>query len=402
MGRWIETTLGEVIELKRGYDLSKKHRNTGTVPVVSSSGTTDFHNEAKVEGPGVVTGRYGTIGQVFYIEEDFWPLNTALYVRDFKGNDPRFIAYFLTGLDFLSFSDKAAVPGINRNHVHQAKVFLPADHEEQSAISSVLATLDNKIELNRQISETLEAMAQCLFKSWFVDFDPVHANISGKTPAHMCADVAALFPNAFNDEELPDGWTEAPIGNIADNPRRGVKPQDVNEDTPYIGLEHMPRESISLSNWANAGKVTSNKSRFETGEFLFGKLRPYFHKVGVAAIDGICSTDILVVRPTVSAWRSYVLACISSKDFVNYTDQTSAGTKMPRTNWKDMARYQVSLPPKEIAVKFDDIVWPMVERIIANIHENRTLAELRDLLLPKLMSGEITIRDAEKEVEAVA
>ena len=98
--RWRETTLGDVIELKRGYDLPKRQRVPGPVPLVSSSGISDHHTEAKVKGPGVVIGRYGTLGQVYYIQDDFWPLNTTLYFRDFKGNDPRFISYFLQGLDF--------------------------------------------------------------------------------------------------------------------------------------------------------------------------------------------------------------------------------------------------------------------------------------------------------------
>lgn len=119
---WRQSPLGDVIELKRGYDLPKRDRIPGKTPVVSSSGTTDWHSEAKVRGPGVVTGRYGTLGEIYFIQDDFWPLNTALYVRDFKGNDPRFISYFLRSLDFSAYSDKAAVPGLNRNHLHEAIV----------------------------------------------------------------------------------------------------------------------------------------------------------------------------------------------------------------------------------------------------------------------------------------
>jgi type I restriction enzyme S subunit len=173
-GEWRECALGDAIELKRGYDLPQQERRAGAVPIVSSSGVTDYHVEAMAKGPGVVTGRYGTLGQVFYIEQDFWPLNTTLYVRDFKGNDPRFISYFMRGLDFLAYSDKAAVPGLNRNHLHQARVVVPTDVAEQRAIAHILGTLDDKIELSRRMSETLEAMARALFKSWFVDFDPSH------------------------------------------------------------------------------------------------------------------------------------------------------------------------------------------------------------------------------------
>ena len=192
-GEWLETSLGEVIELKRGYDLPQHKRVPGSVPLVSSSGVSDYHVEAKVKGPGVVTGRYGTLGQVFFVPDDFWPLNTTLYVRQFKGNDPRFISYFLRGLDFLAYSDKAAVPGLNRNHLHQATVRYPTDVSEQRAIAHILGTLDDKIELNRRMNETLEEMARTLFKSWFVDFDPVRAKMEGRDTG-LPPDVADSFP----------------------------------------------------------------------------------------------------------------------------------------------------------------------------------------------------------------
>ena len=176
---WRNATLGGMIELKRGYDLPQRERSRGEIPIVSSSGVTGYHSEAKVPGPGVVTGRYGTLGEVFYVADDFWPLNTTLYVRDFKDNDPRFVSYFLRSVNFLAYSDKAAVPGVNRNHLHQAQVRYPNNPAEQRAIAHILGTLDDKIELNRRTNETLEALARALFKSWFVDFDPVRAKMEG-------------------------------------------------------------------------------------------------------------------------------------------------------------------------------------------------------------------------------
>ena len=169
---WTQTRLGNVITLKRGYDLPARDRRNGPVPVVSSSGITDHHSDSKVSGPGVVTGRYGTLGQVFFVPNDFWPLNTALYVRDFKGNDPRFISYFLRSLDFSSFSDKAAVPGLNRNHLHEEVVRVPGTLAEQRAIAHILGTLDDKIELNRRMNATLEAMARALFQVLVRRFRP--------------------------------------------------------------------------------------------------------------------------------------------------------------------------------------------------------------------------------------
>ena len=271
----------------------------------------------------------------------------------------------------------------------------------QCAIAATLAALDDKIELNRLINQTLEAMAKAIFKDWFVDFGPTRAKAEGREP-YLPRELWHLFPDALDDEDRPVGWKQGTFADVADSPRRGVSPSDVAEDTPYIGLEHMPRRSIALSQWEGAGKVTSNKSVFKKGEFLFGKLRPYFHKVGFAPLDGICSTDIVVVIPRAPKWAAFVLACLSSDEFVDYTDQTSTGTKMPRTNWKTMEQYEIFLPSDQIASAFQCVAQPLFDRVSANIHETRTLAQTRDLLLPKLMSGEIRLIDAEKQAESVA
>jgi len=190
---------------------------------------------------------------------------------------------------------------------------------------------------------------------------------------------------------LPRGWHEGTLGELAENPRRGVQPDELKPTTPYIGLEHMPRRCIALSEWGHAGELESNKFEFRRGEILFGKLRPYFHKVGVAPLDGVCSTDILVVRPKEAEWFGFVLGHVSSVELVNHTDAASTGTKMPRTNWSDIARYEVALPPKAPAANFTEKIRPLIERITANIHESRTLAALRDTLLPKLLSGELRV-----------
>lgn len=400
---WKDCPLGEVIELKRGYDLPQKERSAGHVPLVSSSGVTDTHSQAMVKGPGVVTGRYGTLGQVFFVEQDFWPLNTTLYVRDFKGNDPRFISYFLRNLDFSAYSDKAAVPGLNRNHLHQAMVRLPIDLEEQRAIAHILGTLDDKIELNRKQNETLEAMARALFKAWFVDFEPVRAKMEGRwqrgqSLPGLPARLYDLFPDRLVESELgeiPQGWGVGTLGDRAVHPRRSIQPSEIRENTPYIALEHMPKRSIALDAWGMADGLESNKYQFKRGEILFGKLRPYFHKVGVAPVDGICSTDIVVVAPKQPAWFGFILAHISGEAFVKYTTAGSTGTKMPRTSWAEMARYPVVLPLEEVATEFNQHIQVANQKIIGNIHESKSLAQLRDTLLPQLISGKMRIPDAE-------
>ncbi len=307
------------------------------------------------------------------------------------------MSYLLRCLDFAAYSDKAAVPGLNRNDLHTAKVAVPP-LAEQRAIAHILGTLDDKIELNRRMNETLEAMARALFKSWFVDFDPVRAKMEGRDTG-LPSDIADLFPDRLVDSELgeiPAGWEIGRLGDVAESSRRGAQPSGIDPGTAYIALEHMPRRCIALSEWGTAEGLQSNKFEFRRGEILFGKLRPYFHKVGVAPLEGVCSTDIVVVTPKSPTWFGLVLGHVSSEAFVEYTDATSTGTKMPRTSWSDMARFEAVMPPNSIAGAFTDRVRPTVERIVASIHESRTLVALRDALLPKLISGEIGISEMMK------
>ena len=210
--------------------------------------------------------------------------------------------------------------------------------------------------------------------------------------------IAALFPDRFIDSELgnvPEGWGVGNLEDIANHPRRGVQPSDINLGTFYIALEHMPKRSIALSEWDTAASVGSNKYEFRRGEFLFGKLRPYFHKVGIAPVAGVCSTDIVVITPNANLWSSFVLFCISSDEFVAYTDQASTGTRMPRTSWKTMGQFKIYLPTESIAALFQNIVQPILDRIVANCHESRALAILRDTLLPELVSGGLRLRGRE-------
>ena len=210
----------------------------------------------------------------------------------------------------------------------------------------------------------------------------------------MDKEIAALFPDRLVDSELgpiPEGWEVGCLADIAVAPRHSVDPAGLHGETPYIGLEHMPRHSIALTEWENARKVTSNKSAFNKGEILFGKLRPYFHKVGIAPVNGVCSTDIVVISPQTFEWSAFVLACVSSTEFVSYTDKTSTGTKMPRASWETMGAYPLCLPARQVAQAFQDITQQHLGHIVANIDQSRTLTALRDTLLPKLISGELRV-----------
>ena len=197
---WSDKKLGDFITLKRGYDLTKSERRDGNVPVISSSGLSGYHDEAKVSGPGVITGRYGSIGEVHYVDEDYWPHNTTLYIENFQANHERFAYYFLINLNLEHYNSASSVPGLNRNHLHEISVKVP-DVPIQCRIADILGALDDKIALNRQMNQTLEAMAQALYRHWFVDFGPFQ-------------------DQPFVDSELgpiPEGWDVKALDEIADH-----------------------------------------------------------------------------------------------------------------------------------------------------------------------------------------
>ncbi|PKH88910.1 restriction endonuclease subunit S [Colwellia sp. Bg11-28] len=160
---WKHTKLGSVAELQRGFDLPSSKRINGYIPIISSGGLSGYHNEFKVKPPGIVTGRYGTIGNVFYMEENFWPLNTSLWVKDFHGNEPFFIYYLLSSFDFKKFSDKTGVPGVNRNDLHAVKVFVPPKIEQRK-IAKILSTWDRAISTNECLIDNSKQQKKALMQ----------------------------------------------------------------------------------------------------------------------------------------------------------------------------------------------------------------------------------------------
>ena len=300
------------------------------------------------------------------------------------------------------------IPHFKKGDFDKLDVPVP-DNATQVSIGDMYFYFSSKIEQNRKTAGVLERLARAVFRAWFVDFEPVHAKAAGaKSFPAMPQTVFDQLPTTFtlgSDSDLgpiPDGWEVKALSDLASQVRITAKPEDIDPKTHYIGLEHMPRRSFALNEWEAVSKVTSNKSKFEAGQILFGKLRPYFHKVGVAPVSGVCSTDIVVLEPNSEWLFGPVLGLVTSDAFVDHTTACSSGTKMPRTNWKDMARYEVAMGPEGMARAFTEIVRPMTDQVISGIHESRKLAELRDYLLPKLLSGAVRVRDAERLSEGVA
>jgi type I restriction enzyme S subunit len=351
--------------------------------------------------PGdIVYSRRGDVERRSLIrtQEDGWLCGTGcLRVRLGEGPvDPTYASYYLGDSRVREWvvrhAHGATMPNLNTG-ILSALPFVVPPRREQHAIARILGTLDDKIELNRRTNETLEAIARTLFKSWFVDFDPVRAKAEGRDPV-LPPHLADLFPDRFEESELgeiPAGWRVGALAGVADNLRRQVDPRAIDPSTPYIGLEHMPRGRIALDEWSKADALVSGKLRFERGEILFGKLRPYFHKVGIAPVDGVCSTDIVVIKPATEAQFGFVFGHVSSDAFVDYANAGSTGTRMPRTTWTEMARFRCVIPPGQVMAAFTDQIRPLIDRALSSVYESRALRALRDSLLPKLISGDVRV-----------
>jgi type I restriction enzyme S subunit len=271
----------------------------------------------------------------------------------------------------------SGVPHINLEILRDFEVGLPG-LTTQRRIASILSAYDDLIENNTRRIKILEKMAQMLYREWFVNF---------RFPGH---EKVRMIDSELGP--IPEGWVPTRVGDLCADSRRAVHPNDVDPETAYVGLEHIPRKSIALAQWGKAADVESTKLQFKRGDILFGKIRPYFHKVSVAPVDGVASSDAIVIVPKSERHFGAVLCCVSSEDFVDYATQTSQGTKMPRANWDVLTKYPLPTPTDEdIFEQFNGAIVTKVCLIQNLVLRNRNLRTTRDLLLPKLISGEIPV-----------
>lgn len=399
-GTWETLPLGDVVTLQRGHDLPTQDRRDGLVPIISSSGISGYHDTPKADPPGVVTGRYGTLGQVFYLDRPYWPLNTSLYVIDFKGNDPKFIFYLLRTLDYQSVSDKSSVPGVNRNHLHSLLVVRPP-LREQHMIGKVLGALDEKIELNRQMNQTLEEMARAIFRSWFVNFDPVRVKAAGGDPVKelgLSPEIAALFPGSFQDSELgevPLGWGVRTIGDVCgivgggtpstaepafwDGPFSWVTPRDMSRLDSQILL-------ATERTVTQEGLERISSGLLPPGTVLMSSRAPIGY-LAVSRIPVAINQGFIALKPQNGLSSAFLLQwCQQNMDLIKDRANGSTFMEISKSNFRPMP---LALPPQAVLAAFAAETEPLYELITSHIIESNHLAETRDYLLPRLLNGSV-------------
>ena len=368
--------LGEFVTLKRGYDLPSSRRTAGSVPVVSSSGITGRHNTAKVKGPGVTTGRCGTLGEVFYIADDFWPLNTSLYVQDFKGNDPRFSAYFLQSVLRRTSSDKAAVPGVNRNHLHALEIRVTRNAAEQEWIASVLAAYDDLIENNLRRIQLLEQSARLLYKEWFVHL---------RFPGHEHVKIKDGVPEGWSRQKIDDvcetiggGTPSTTVSDYWDGDIIWVVPTDVTRNDCLVLLDSERKISEKGLRESSAKLVPKNTilmtSRASVGFFA------------LMDVEVCTNQGFINVIPHNEDMKMYLLFNLISR--TAEIRSNAKGTTYPEISKGRFRQMSIVIPPKPLATEFGRLAGEVIQQMRFLKQEVSGLVQARDLLLPRLMSGQ--------------
>ncbi|HGI7029647.1 TPA: restriction endonuclease subunit S [Klebsiella aerogenes] len=376
--------LGDLITFKRGYDLPEKVRIAGPYPVISSSGVSGWHNEYKVEGPGVVTGRYGTLGEMYYVEEEYWPHNTALYVQDFKGNDPKYIYYLLSCLGRIRTSDKSAVPGVNRNELHEMAVPAIEDLTSQKKIREVLESIDEKIALNNRIIAELEAMAKTLYDYWFVQFDFPDAN--GKP---YKTSGGKMVYNATLKREVPVGWAVNTLSQIA-NITMGQSPAGESYNEEGIGTLFFQGSTDFGWLFPTPRQYTTSPARMAKKGDILLSVRAPVGDMNIANADCCIGRGLAALnsKSHSDGFLFYVM-----KYFKQIFDRRNAeGTTFGSMTKDDLHSLQVVCPEPGLLKRYDDIVSEYNKMIFSRSLENQDLIKLRDWLLPLLMNGQVTVK----------
>ena len=275
------TTLGDLVEFQRGYDLPKSQFIEGNVPVISSNGVLGYHNVPKVKAPGITIGRSGTVGLPHFINKDFFPHNTALFIKDFKGNYPRYIYYLIKTLGLNDYKSGSGVPTMNRNHLHPIKVRAFLDLEEQHKIAKVLSDLDTKIEINNRINSELEAMAKTLYDYWFVQFDFPYS-----PPSEGCPQDGVVFGKPYKStggkmvwneglkREIPEGWENGVLSDIA-NITMGQSPPGESYNEEGDGMIFYQGCTDFGNRYPTIRKFTTSPTRFaKKGDILLSVRAP--------------------------------------------------------------------------------------------------------------------------------
>ena len=384
MSKLEECILGDLVEFQRGYDLPKSKFVEGKYPVQSSNGILGYHNEYKVEGPGITIGRSGTVGNPHLIRENFFPHNTSLFVKEFKGNDIEYIYYLLQYLDLGNQKSGSGVPTMNRNHLHPIKIRAYRDKTCQQRTIKILSLIDKKIQINNQINQELEAMAKTLYDYWFVQFDFPDQN--GK-PYKSSGGKMVYHPELKC--EIPEGWGVENLFDIADvqygYPFSTDYFNSIGEGVPVIRIRDILGNDIT--NYST--EEVEDKYKINVGDVLIG-MDGNFHMNYWIKED--CYLNQRVVKVNSDKLPNMVLK-YQIEPFIKLREKSVSRTTVGHLSDKDLKAINVILPKEKYLSSIFDKFESILENIIINQQQNQELTQLRDWLLPMLINGQVKVEN---------
>jgi len=349
--------LGDVLTFQRGFDITKAEQEPGDIPIISSSGVTSHHNQWKVKGPGIIIGRKGTLGTVHYAPAHYWPHDTTLWIKDFKGNNPRFIYYFLKTLHFENFDTGASNPTLNRNHLHKIKVIFP-EPRIQKIIAAILSAYDDLIENNKRRIALLERTAEEIYREWFVRM---------RFPGYEKVKV---------EKGVPKGWEKKRLGEFCMLQRGFDLP-----DSQVIAGEHPVIASTSIKTYHNQYKVeppviTTGRSG-SLGKVLFTNSKAWPLNTTLFVKNFFGNSPYLIY---------YTLKNMGLENF-------NAGAGVPSLNRNHIYGISLAVPSETLQKAFDNNIDSMFKQSELLVMANDKLTRSRDMLLSRLISGKLPVEN---------
>ena len=402
---WLETHWGEIVTLEYGRALRGYNTAKGSFRVFGTNGPIGWHDQALCEHASVIVGRKGAYRGIHYSADPFFVIDTALYLKPKVEMDARWAYYTLLTQDINGMDSGSAIPSTSRDEFYSLPVSVPPP-SEQRAIAQILGTMDDKIELNRGMNETLEAMARALFKSWFVDFDPVRAKMDGLDPG-LPQPLADLFPDRLVDSEIgqiPVGWKAGTLGDVAFLNSELWKPSRPPEAIRYVDLTSTKWgyiEHIESYTWKDAPSRARRVLR--KGDTLVSTVRPGNCSFALIDEEGLTgSTGFAVLRPKEATSRELVWCAATSSENIDRLSLLADGGAYPAVPPGDVLSTPVAVARPEVREAFSRLSDPLFDTMEKRKREPRDLEALRDTLLPKLISGDIRLREAAMMTAAVA
>jgi len=413
---WAVRRLGDLTENFDSLRVPVKEadRRSGPYPYYGASGIVDYVDQYLFDGEYLLIAEDGenlrsrNTPVAFLARGEFWVNNHAHVVRGNREADTRFLMYALMTANMDAYLTGSTMPKLTQQNLNRIQILAPPV-DEQRAIAHILGTLDDKIELNRRTSETLEAIARAIFKSWFVDFDPVRAKAEGREPPCMDTETAALFPDAFEDSELgeiPKGWS---VGRVADlcTTQYGYTAAAVDEP---VGPKLLRVTDINKRNWIEweqvphcpIGDGEETKYRLAVGDIVVARMAdPGKAAIVEEEVDAVFASYLVRLKTQSLAHSYYLYGFLKSPAYAEYCIGAMGGSVQANMNAKVIVAADMVIPPTDVLQSLLDRVLPFRQRLVDAVQESRTLAAIRDALLPKLISGQIRVKNAERFSEEV-